>query len=344
MPDASFTIYPRRAVPGGVVRLSGADLPLLPGGPPRVFVGAAEARVLGASRTRIRFIVPAGAESGRLPVRIEPDSIAVGEIVVGRVVASDLHIVDSPAFDGLGRLYVTDSGSRGVKAPIPIYRIHADGNREPVAVDLPNPTSMALGPDGSMFVSSRFEGHVYRMTADDRADIYASDLGVPTGLAFSQDGALFVGDRSGSIFRVSREREVVVFATLPASVAAFHLAFGPDSWLYVSAPTLSAHDVIYRISPDRIVETLRDGFGRPQGLAFDADGVLHVADALAGASGIYRIEPSAPSEPVLVVAAPVVVGLAFDHNGGLVVASNDTVWRLDDAPASAAPVPSTAAS
>lgn len=280
MPDASFTIYPRRAVPGGVVRLSGADLPLLPGGPPRVFVGAAEARVLGASRTRIRFIVPAGAESGRLPVRIEPDSIAVGEIVVGRVVASDLHIVDSPAFDGLGRLYVTDSGSRGVKAPIPIYRIHADGNREPVAVDLPNPTSMALGPDGSMFVSSRFEGHVYRMTADDRADIYASDLGVPTGLAFSQDGALFVGDR----------------------------------------------------------------FGRPQGLAFDADGVLHVADALAGASGIYRIEPSAPSEPVLVVAAPVVVGLAFDHNGGLVVASNDTVWRLDDAPASAAPAPSTAAS
>jgi sugar lactone lactonase YvrE len=208
--------------------------------------------------------------------------------------------------------------------------VRADGGRDPVAIELPNPTSLALGPDGAMFVSSRFEGQVYRLTTEDQVEPFASDLGVPTGLAFARNGDLYVGDRSGSIFRVTPDRRVDVFATLPSSVAAFHLAFGPDECLYVSAPTLSAHDVIYRISPDRLVDTFYDGLGRPQGLAFDSTGALYVVDALAGASGVYRIDTSGAA-PVaeLVVASPVVVGLAFDPQGGLILASGDTIWRLD---------------
>ena len=48
------------------------------------------------------------------------------------------------------------------------------------------------------------------------------------GLALAADGTLFVGDRSGSILRVSPDKQVETFASLPPSVAAFHLAFGPD--------------------------------------------------------------------------------------------------------------------
>jgi sugar lactone lactonase YvrE len=322
-------MHPRWAVPGGVVHLEGASLPVQAGAPPQVYVGEAPARVLGASPSRVRLAVPPVDDDGWLPVRLEPGGVSAGDLLVARPIATGLHQVDSPAYDGLGRLYVTHSGSRGVKVPVPLYRIHADGGREPIAIDLPNPTSMTLGPDGAMFVSSRFEGQVYRLAADDSAEVYASDLGVPTGLAFSREGVLFVGDRSGSILRVSRAREVDVFATLPASVAAFHLAFGPDDCLYVSAPTLSAHDAIYRITPDRLVDTLYDGFGRPQGLAFDRAGALYVAEALAGASGIYRLDVSVPAPvPELVAAAPVVVGLALDPEQGLNVASNDTVWKL----------------
>lgn len=340
MPDAAITCHPRWVVPGGVVRVTGAGLPALPGGPPQVYVGQSQARVLGASSTHLRFAVAASAEDGWLPVRIEPGALDAGEILVARTLSSGLHQVDSPAFDGLGRLYVTHSGSRGVKVPVPIYRLRADGGRDQVPVDLPNPTSMALGPDGAMFVSSRFEGQVYRLSTDDRVDVYASDLGVPTGLAFARDGALFVGDRSGSILRVSRNHDVEVFATLPASVAAFHLAFGPDACLYVCAPTLSAHDVIYRISPERLVDTFCDGFGRPQGLAFDSSGMLYVADALAGASGIYRVDVAGqPPVAELLVATPVVVGLTFDPAGGLIVASNETVWRLDVPLTSPPPAP-----
>jgi sugar lactone lactonase YvrE len=297
-------------------------------GIPRVFVGEAEARVLGVSSSHVRFAVPLSAEPGVQPVRFERDGEMIGELVVARSIATGMHMVDSPAFDGLGRLYVTRSGSRGVKVPVSLYRIGADGQSDGVAVDLPNPTSLALGPDGAMFVSSRFEGQVYRLSAEEQATVYAGELGVPTGLAFASDGSLFVGDRSGSIFRVSPGREVSLFASIPASVAAFHLTFAPDDVLYVAAPTLSAHDAIYRVGPDRLVDTVYDGFGRPQGLAFDSAGMLYVADALAGASGIFRLDPAAPS-PEQVVAAPVVVGLAFDPDGGLIVVTSETVWRLD---------------
>lgn len=332
---------PSWAVPGGVVHLRGRELPVARGAAPAVYVGDVRARVLGASSTHIRFVVPSDTSGGVLPVRVDPGGLDAGTIVVASPIADGLHQVDSPAFDGLGRLYVTHSGSRDVKVPVPLYRIGPDRVREPLALDLPNPTSLALGPDGAMYVSSRFEGQVYRLDADDRVELYASDLGVPTGLAFSRDGTLFVGDRSGSILRVSPEREVDVFASVPASVAAFHLAFGPDECLYVAAPTLSAHDVIYRIGPDRLVDVLCGGFGRPQGLAFADDGMLYVAEALAGAAGVWRIDVAAAEpRPECVGATPVVVGLAFDPDGGLVLATGDTAWRLDVPLAAAAAFPS----
>src|SRR6267142_540043 len=51
------------------------------------------------------------------------------------------------------------------------------------------------------------------------------------------NGTLFVGDRSGTIFRVDAQGHTKAFAAVPASVAAFHLAIGPDAALYVTAPT-----------------------------------------------------------------------------------------------------------
>ena len=322
--------FPAWSIPGGDVDLVGLDLRLGTNGPPRVLVGHEPARVRSASRHQIRFTVPPGGESGVLPVFVHLQPEAVAHLTVGRTLATGLHMVDSPAFDGLGRLYVTESGSRGVKVPVPLFRVRPDGGRDPVAVELPNPTAVALGPDGALYISSRFEGQVYRLTAADHVEVYCADLGVPTGLAFDADGSLFVGDRSGSIFRVSQGKQVDTFASLPSSVAAFHLAFGPDGCLYVTAPTLSSHDVLYRISPDRLVDVICGGFGRPQGLAFDSEGQLYVADALAGASGLYRIDLTQPKPtPELIVSTPALVGVAFDPAGAMVLASNDTVWRID---------------
>jgi sugar lactone lactonase YvrE len=95
-----------------------------------------------------------------------------------------------------------------------------------------------VDPDDRLYVSSRFEGTVYRLAADGSVESFATDLGVACGLAFAPDGTLYVGDRSGTIFRVDRAGRAETFAALPPSVAAFHLALGPDGALYVTGPTL----------------------------------------------------------------------------------------------------------
>ena len=329
MTDIISTVRPEWVVPGATVTLGGRHLPVPADGPPHVLVGNEDAHVVAATPDSLRIIVPASAEGGTMAVRIDELPGATTYLEVARPFATGVHQVDSPLFLPDGTLIATQSGGRGTTVPTPLFRIGRDGVREPVAVGIANPTSLALGPDDALYVSSRFEGHVYRMEGD-QAEIFASELGVSTGVAFSSDGTLFVGDRSGSVMRVTTDRQVEAFATLPGSVAAFHLAFGPDDCLYVTAPTLSTHDAVYRITPDRLVETVHAGFGRPQGLAFDASGALYVADALAGSAGLYRLDVSqAGASPELVAAAPALIGLAFDPEGGLVLASNDTIWRLD---------------
>ena len=325
-------VLPGWAVPGSRILLQddGDSFPFPASGPPRVRVGPDEAHVVAASIRQLRVVVPPTAEGSSV---IDIDGVPPAlkpTVEVARVLTTGVHQVDSPAFDGVGRLYVTHSGGPGTKVSVPIYRVTKEGVREPVPVEIANPTSLILGPDGAMYASSRFERTVYRLTTDDRIETYATDLGVPTGLAFSRDGILYAGDRSGSILRLGANREAETFASLPASVAAFHLAFGPDDCLYVSAPTLASRDQIYRITPDRLVETACEGFGRPQGLAFDRDGALYVVEALAGAAGLYRVDVSRPSPtPELVLTAPALIGVAFDPEGGVVLASNDTIWRLD---------------
>jgi hypothetical protein len=83
---------------------------------------------------------------------------------------------------------------------------------------------------------------------------------------------------------------------------------------------------VRRIDPDGKVHALNIPFGRPQGLAFDANGVLHVVEALAGSSGVYAIRPD--REPELILAGAGLVGLAFGRGGEMVVASSDSVFSF----------------
>lgn len=324
------TIRPRGAVPGGRVTLIGSRLPLPDDGPPGVTIGGQRARVVAASSRAISVLVP-DVPGGPQPVRISEAPEESLMLDVATVVTTGVHQVDSPVCDASGAVYATHSGGRDAKAPVPLYRIRPDGTRESIAVEIGNPTSMAIGNDGTLFISNRFEGHVYRLTADDRAELFATELGVATGLACAPDGALYVGDRTGTIFRISagQARHVEPYATIPASVAAFHLALAADGSLYVTAPTLASHDSVYRVTPDREVQVVCSGFGRPQGLAIDASGVLFVADALAGGAGLYRVDiREAAPVPELVIAAPHLVGVAIDPRGGMLLASHDTIWRI----------------
>lgn len=322
-------------MPGGRIDLIGSRLPLAADGPPTVWVGGHRAHVVAASSSRLSIIVPSACEGGPTSVRVDgvdEDGVVVD---VARVVTAGVHQVDSPACAADGTIWATQSGSRNEKSDAPLHRISPDGVRDSLSVAISNPTGLAVGPDGALYVSSRFEGTVYRVDTSGQVGVYASELGVATGLAFGSDGSLYVGDRAGTIWRVpprdgaDGSSALETFATLPSSVAAFHLACGPDGCLYVTAPTLASRDVVYRISPDRRVDVWATGFGRPQGLAVTASGTMFVCDALAGSSGLYRMEIGDDQpKPELIVTAPQLIGVAVHPHGGLVLASSDTIWRL----------------
>jgi sugar lactone lactonase YvrE len=284
------------------------------------------ARMSFAAPDRMAVVVPPGLDGGETPVKVAWLPGATLYARVGTLLATGLHQVDNPVFGPDGSVYVTYSGSRGQEAAVSIFKVTPNGAREPFVHGLVNPTSMTLGPDGQLYVSSRFEGRVYRVSSDGRYEVMASDLGVACGLAFGADGTLYVGDRSGTVFRIDRHGRTESFATVPSSIAAFHLAMAPDGSLFVSAPTLASYDSLFRIDHEGRVHTMKVPFGRPQGLTFDASGVLHVVEALAGSSGVYALRPG--REPELVVAGAGLIGLAFGPAGELVVASNGSVYSF----------------
>jgi sugar lactone lactonase YvrE len=281
-----------------------------------------------ASPSTITVLVPGGLDGGRTAVRVADVPGETALLEVGTPLATGLHQVDNPVFDRDGNLYVTYSGARGQDVPVSIFRVSPTGRRESYVSGIVNPTSITLDPSGQLFVSSRFEGSIYRVFPNGTHEPYAGDLGIACGLAFDRNGVLYVGDRSGTIFAVQPDRTVHTIATLPASVAAFHLAVGPDDCVYVSGPTLGPYDHVYRVDPaSGAIDKMYSGFGRPQGIAFDSQGALYVVEALAGSNGLYRVRPGGSAE--LVVAGQSLVGAAFNPKGGLVVTSNETAYRLD---------------
>lgn len=318
-------LRPRLAIDGGRVSIEGGPFPVTHEEVPVVRVGSEPARTAWAGRTRVVFVVPPGL-AGAQAVRIDQVPGETAFLETGTLIATGLHQVDSPVVDAEGTVYLTYSGSRGQQSPVSMFRVPAGGAREVFVTGITNPTSLALDAEGRLYVSSRFDGTVFRIDERGVASPFASELGVACGLAFGRDGLLFVGDRTGTVFRVSPSGEVSPFASLPASVAAFHLASAPDGALYATAPTLSARDAVYRIEPDGSVHVVTRAFGRPQGLACDAQGRLYVVEALAGASGIHRVDPDGSTE--LVVAGAGLIGLAFDPHGGFVAATSDSAYRF----------------
>src|SRR5437764_10228472 len=155
---------------------------------------------------------------------------------------------------------------------------------------------------------------------------YAEGMGVATGIAFDREQNLYVGDRSGTVWRIARDRQIFVFATLEPSVAAYHLAFSPAGELFVTGPTTSSFDSVYRIDPHGQVSVFYRGLGRPQGIAFDKAGNLYVAASLGGKRGVVRL--TAEAEASLAVAGQGLVGLAFAPGRSAILATTNALYRL----------------
>jgi sugar lactone lactonase YvrE len=319
-------VTPRAAIPGGEISISGRGLTQNGRGRPQVRFGDQPGSLLLSSPNRLVVRVPEGVSSGDVTVDTGAAVSAPASVAVGVTIADNLHPVANPALDSAGNTFTTFSGSRGQKVPVSVFKIDRQQVVRPFLNDLVNPTGLAFDRAGHLYVSSRMEGTIYKVSPDGQREIYAEGMGVATGIAFDGDENLYVGDRTGTVFKISRDRQIFVFATIEPSMAAYHLAFGPDGNLYLTGPTISSFDHVFRITPAGEVTSFYRGLGRPQGLAFDVEGNLYVAASLAGQRGIVRITPGAKVERV--VSGYGIVGLAFTRQQSIMVATNSSLIQL----------------
>ena len=320
-------VTPTAAIPGGEMVIRGSGLAPRVGPRPSVHFGEADAGLMLVTENRVIVRVPDGVSDGTVRVANGNGESAPHPVSIGLQIADNLHPVGNPAVDLEGNIYVTFSGPRGQPVPVSLYKVSANYNVKPFVTTLVNPSGLALDRWSNLFVSCRNDGTIHKITPEGRAEQWIEGMGIATGIAFDGDGNLYVGDRSGTIFKISPSREIFVFATLEPSVAAYHLAFHPSGDLYVTGPTTSSYDRVYRITRGGEVSSFYRGLGRPQGLAFDRDGNLYVAASHAGRRGIVRITPDAKADVIL--SGSGLVGLALLPSGRAILTTNAALFTLD---------------
>ena len=170
------------------------------------------------------------------------------------------------------------------------------------ADNVPGARSMALGPNGTLFVGTRGEGKVYAVqdrNGDHRADqvvTLAAGLNMPNGVAF-RDGALYVAEVNrilrydGIEARLGNPpKPAVINSGFPSD--ALHgwkfIRFGPDGLLYIPVgapcnicePDPARYAAIFRIRPDGTgMEQFARGVRNTVGFDWDpANGELWFTD------------------------------------------------------------------
>src|SRR6185369_17849990 len=323
-------IDPTYGIPGGEVVIDCENFDTSDPDLCAVSFGETVAPIVALGSKRVLAIVPDISGGGAFEVTLRAGALQSEPVpfTIARKLASDVHPVANPAFDpDDGSLFVTRSGSRGEELPVTLFRIDINGEVTEYSGDIANPTGIAFNEDGDMVVSSRLDGTVYKVNPFKEAVSFASNLGVATGIAFDQKGLMYVGDRGGTIFQVNGIGEEKPWAQVEPSVSAFHMAFGLDGSLYVTGPTVSSFDCVWRVNQSGDVDVFFKGLGRPQGLAFDDEGNLYVAGSLRGRRGIVRISPEG-EQAEIVVAGVNLVGLAFSANNEMAIVSIDSVFSL----------------
>jgi sugar lactone lactonase YvrE len=318
------SVDPRAAIPGGELTIRGAGFTHAPR--PEVTVGGATAHLVVSSADYVVLRMPDASGRAALVLDNGGAESEPQEIAGGALLAENVHPVASPAADSRGNVFTTFSGSRGQKTPVSVYLIDKNGTMTPLASELMNATGLALNRDGLLHVSSRFDGIIYQVSPGGEVSVFVEGMGVATGIAFDRDDNLYVGDRSGTVFKISPDRQIFVFATIEPSISAYHLAFGPDGNLFLTGPTTSSNDVVTRITPQGEVSVFYRGLGRPQGMSFDAAGNLYVAASWEGCKGVVRLTPEA--EPSMFLSGPGIVGTCIAPTGDMIVATGGALYRV----------------
>ena len=219
-------------------------------------------------------------------------------------------IVENITADRNGMLYMADRVNGDIlrvdpKAPTPVVVARIEPREVQGRRVNADASGMAFNAQGDLFIAAGPFAEVVRVRAADLnpakpglAQTWATGTPGANGVAFDSRGNLFVsGGASGVVFRIAAGGG----AAQPA------------------------------VQIERFVRTLPDGKTQQpivaNGLAFDAQGVLHVADTARGA--LWKVALGADGKgaaPVMLVQNTLLEGadgMAFDRAGRLWVASNE---------------------
>ena len=228
--------------------------------------------------------------------------------------------LEGPSFDEMGNLYVTD---------IPfgrIFRISTQGVFELIAEYDGEPNGLKFGPDGFAYIADHkhgilkldvSSGHIEPLLDRPRLErfIGVNDLFfTPDGdLYFTDQGQSGLQDRSGSVYRYSKEGRLERILTgIPSPNG---LVVTPDGQSVLVAVTRA--NAVWRlplledgsVSKAGVFLNLSGGFG-PDGMALDQQGSLAVCHPGLGCAWLF----SADGEPLLRVQSTtgkVITNLAY---------------------------------